>query len=139
MVNLILVINFSVVGLFLLLEVFQMHQASRAAARKARAELEAAAARGRMSNPPTCRWELRDGNKFINFLSHYKAEAGSDARYLSDLIRRMTGCPAYLDSADLVDLRALFNEGVHKTDVLVILATKSVFTRPWCLMEMWET
>ena len=72
------------------------------------------------------------------FLSHYKVEAGSDARYLSDLIRRMTGCPAYLDSADLVDLRALFNEGVHKTDVLVILATQSVFTRPWCLVEMWE-
>ena len=65
MVNLILVINFSVVGFFLLLEVFQMYQASRAAARKARAELEAAAARGRMSNPPTCRWELREGNKFI--------------------------------------------------------------------------
>ena len=35
-------------------------------------------------------------------------EAGSDARYLSDLIRRMTGAPAYLDSTDLVDLRLLF-------------------------------
>ena len=50
----------------------------------------------------------------------------------------MTGCHAYLDSTDLVDLRTLFNEGVHKTDVLFILATKSVFTRPWCLLEMWE-
>ena len=28
--------------------------------------------------------------------------------------------------------------GVHKSDVLVILATKGVLTRPWCLMEMWE-
>ena len=44
----------------------------------------------------------------------------------------MTGCPAYLDSTDLVDLRTLFNEGVHKTDVLVVLATKGVLTRPWC-------
>jgi len=50
----------------------------------------------------------------------------------------MTGCPAYLDSIDLVDLRALFNEGVHKTDVMIVLATKEVFTRPWCLLEMWE-
>ena len=50
----------------------------------------------------------------------------------------MTGAAAYLDSSDLVDLRTLFNEGVHKTDVLFILATKSVFTRPWCLLEMWE-
>ena len=32
--------------------------------------------------------------------------AGSDARYLSDLIRRMTGCPAYLDSTDLVNPNA---------------------------------
>lgn len=73
-----------------------------------------------------------------SFLSHYKVEAGSDARYLSDLIRRMTGCPAYLDSTDLVDFRALFAEGVNKSEVLVILATQGVFTRPWCLMEMWE-
>ena len=50
----------------------------------------------------------------------------------------MTGATAYLDSTDLVDLRTLFNEGVHKTDVLVILATKGVLTRPWCVMEMWE-
>ena len=74
----------------------------------------------------------------------------------------MTGCAGYLDSNDLVDLRTLFNEGertpsrtctfkpdsslmicpcvagVHKSDVLVILATKGVLTRPWCLMEMWE-
>ena len=50
----------------------------------------------------------------------------------------MTGCPAYLDSTDLVDLRTLFNEGVHRTDVLVILATKGVLTRPWCILEMWE-
>ena len=28
--------------------------------------------------------------------------------------------------------------GVHKSDILVILATKGVLTRPWCLMEMWE-
>ena len=28
--------------------------------------------------------------------------------------------------------------GVHKSDVVVILATESVLTRPWCLMEMWE-
>ena len=57
---------------------------------------------------------------------------------LSDLIQRMTCCHAYLDSTDLVDLRTLFNQGVHKTDVMVVLATKDVFTRPWCLMEMWE-
>ena len=96
------------------------------------------AARGRMSVPPVCEWQLEKGHKYCTFLSHYKVEAGSDARYLSDLIRRMTGQPSYLDSTDLVDLRMLFHDGVHKTDVVVILATKGVLTRPWCVMEMWE-
>eukprot|EP00908_Phaeocystis_cordata_P021907 Transcript_4311.p1 GENE.Transcript_4311~~Transcript_4311.p1 ORF type:complete len:682 (+),score=196.31 Transcript_4311:167-2212(+) len=129
-----------VAGLLLSLLVFllQLNESARTARRIADAERTAAAARGRMSNPPTCDWQLRAGNKYLAFLSHYKVEAGSDARYLSDLIQRMTGCHAYLDSTDLVDLRTLFNEGVHKTDVVFILATKGVFTRPWCLMEMWE-
>ena len=120
------------------LAAYQMYRAAQTAARMARAEREAAAARGRMSQPPTFNWQLKEGNTYLTFLSHFKVEAGSDARYISDLIQRMTGCRAYLDSTDLVDLRTLFNEGVHKTDVLFILATKGVFTRPWCLMEMWE-
>ena len=41
----------------------------------------------------------------------FKEEAGSDARYLSDLIKRKTGRATYLDSNELVDLRTLFNEG----------------------------
>ena len=28
--------------------------------------------------------------------------------------------------------------GVHKSDVVVVLATKGVLTRPWCLLEIWE-
>ena len=95
-----------------------------------------------------------------HLLADYKVEAGSDARYLSDLIRRMTGCPAYLDSTDLVEfrspqvqprppmlscvrkcmahtcgyrgsLRTLFGDGVCKSDCVVVLATQHVFTRPW--------
>merc|ERR1719424_880676 len=127
-------------GLAISLLAFLLHM--NAALRKARqaaaTEREASAARGRLSHPPTTSWQLRQGNRYCMFLSHFKVEAGSDARYLSDLIKRMTGCAGYLDSNDLVDLRTLFNEGVLKSDVLVILATKSVLTRPWCLMEMWE-
>ena len=122
----------------LIMSVHNFRAAAAAQAREDAAAREAEEARGRMSSPPTTKWVLPDGFKYCTFLSHFKVEAGSDARYLSDLIRRMTGQPAYLDSTDLVDLRTLFNEGVHKTDVLVILATKGVFTRPWCLMEMWE-
>ena len=34
------------------------------------------------------------------FLSHYKAEAGSDARYLNDLLERMLQCTVFLDSKE---------------------------------------
>ena len=118
--------------------VMTMTQSAREAVRALIAAQKEEEARGRMTLPPVCDWQLAKGHKYCTFLSHYKVEAGSDARYLSDLIRRMTGAPAYLDSTDLVDLRLLFQDGVHKTDAFVILATKGVLTRPWCLMEMWE-
>ena len=93
------------------LAVYQVYQSTRKAARAAAAEREASIARGRLTHPPSYNWKLRQGNRYCIFLSHFKEEAGSDARYLSDLIRRKTGCAAYLDSNDLVDLRTLFNEG----------------------------
>ena len=93
------------------LAVYQVYHSTRAAARAAAVEREASIARGRLTTPPMHSWELRQGNRYCVFLSHFKEEAGSDARYLSDLIRRKTGCAAYLDSNDLVDLRTLFNEG----------------------------
>ena len=93
------------------LAVYQVYQSTRKAARAAAAEREASIARGRLTHPPSHKWELRQGSRFCMFLSHSKEEAGSDARYLSDLIKRKTGCAAYLDSNDLVDLRTLFNEG----------------------------
>ena len=93
------------------LAVCQAYHSARAAARAAAAEREASIARGRLSHPPTISWELRQGNRYCVFLSHFKEEAGANARYLSDLIKRKTGCAAYLDSNDLVDLRTLFNEG----------------------------
>ena len=117
---------------------FALYEAAMSEATARRAAQKDAAAKGQMSKPPTCEWVLKPGHKYCSFLSHFKVEAGSDARYLSDLIKRMSGAASYLDSTDLTDLRTLFNEGVHKSDVLVILATKGVFTRPWCLMEMWE-
>lgn len=46
-------------------------------------------------------------------------------------MRKMLYCPVYLDSSTLSDLRTLFTEGVHKSDVIVLLATRGVLTRPW--------
>lgn len=72
------------------------------------------------------------------FLSHYKVEAGSDARYFNDLLHRMLQCRVFLDSAELDDLRKLFTEGLHQSDVVVLLCTKGLLTRPWCLLELYE-
>ena len=81
---------------------FDLSQAAREEARAAAHASRAAEAHGRMTSPPKCQWLLgtnKQGgtNKYALFLSHYKVEAGSDARYLNDLIRRMTGRPVYLD------------------------------------------
>ena len=96
-----------------ILAVYQVYHTARLEARAAAAKHEAAIARGRLSQPPSYNWKLRQGNRYCIFLSHFKEEAGSDARYLSDLLCRMTSCAAYLDSNDLVDLRTLFNEGAR--------------------------
>ena len=45
---------------------------------------------------------------------------------------------AFLDSSDLRDLNHLFDEGVHQSEVLLVLLTSGILTRPWCLMEIWE-
>ena len=52
------------------------------------------------------------------------------------MLKAMAGQRAFLDSQDLVDLRTLFEHGVHASDVVVLLATKGVLTRPWCLLEL---
>ena len=107
------------------LAVYPVYLSTRAAARAAAAEREASIARGRLTNPPMLKWELRQGNRYCVFLSHFKEEAGSDARYLSDLIRRKTGCAAYLDSNDLVDLRTLFNEGELTTALHTVTSLRA--------------
>jgi hypothetical protein len=55
-----------------------------------------------------------------------------------DLLRKMLRMPVFLDSSALRDLRKLVTDGVYKSDVLLLLASKSVLTRPWCLIELLE-
>jgi hypothetical protein len=90
------------------------------------------------ANLPTCEWHMKPGQEFSCFLSHYKAEAGAEARYLKDSLDKMLSCPAYLDSSTLADLRELFRSGVRQSEVLVLLLSQGVLTRPWCLLEIRE-
>jgi len=87
---------------------------------------------------PTCEWHLKLGQSFSCFLSHYKVEAGAEARYLKDALDKMLSCPAYLDSSTLADLRDLFRNGVRKSEVLLLLLSNSVLARPFCLLEIRE-
>ena len=92
----------------------------------------------RLLDPPTCSWQPKRG-MYAAFISHCKDEAGSDARYLRDLLERMLGgTPCFLDSANLADLRNLLSEGLRRADVVLLLGTTSVFTRPWVLIELFE-
>ncbi|KAL1526947.1 hypothetical protein AB1Y20_015637 [Prymnesium parvum] len=88
-------------------------------------------------DPPYIKWKQK--HIYACFLSHYKMESASDARYMHDMLRKMLRTPVFLDSSALSDLRELITQGVHKSDTLVLLATKSVLTRPWCLLELLET
>ena len=91
-----------------------------------------------MLQPPSCQWAatVKTG-RYAAFISHFKVEAGSDARYLKDLLERMLGARVYLDSVDLVDLGTLV-DGVHASDCVVLLGTPGVLTRPWCIVELYS-
>merc|ERR1719454_2306915 len=54
---------------------------------------------------------------------------------MNDMLSKMLRYPVFLDSANLVDLRKLLTDGVADSDVILFLATKGLFTRPWCLLE----
>ena len=61
------------------------------------------------------------------------------ARYVHDMMQRMlNGVPVFLDSTELTDLNAIFENGVLKCETLAVFLTDSVFTRPWCLLEIFE-
>ena len=84
--------------------------------------------------PPTVKWPGEKSNAC--FLSHYKMEAASDARLMHDMLAKMLRYPVFLDSSNLTDLRQLITDGVADSDVMLVLGTKGLFTRPWCLLEI---
>ena len=74
---------------------------------------------------------------YAAFLSHMKHEAGMEARYMRDKMQKMLRKPVFLDSSNLTDLRRLIKHGLCRCDTVVLLATKGVLLRPWCLLELW--
>ena len=81
--------------------------------------------------------ELRKGGGgFAAFLSHYKIEAATEARWLQEKIEvALFGRQLFLDSDDLVDLTKL-RDHVRESDCVLLLQTRSVLSRPWCIVEL---
>ncbi|CAE6938440.1 unnamed protein product, partial [Symbiodinium sp. KB8] len=75
--------------------------------------------------------------RFKFFLCHHKRDAGAMARLLKmELERRLHGTRAFIDCDDLSDLTQLFSYVAQDTESFVILGTKEVFLRKWCIGEM---
>lgn len=77
------------------------------------------------------------------FLSHYKAEAASSAALMEENLNRLLQeeildvvfqAPVFLDSENLLNLGDLNPHVTHSHNFLLLL-TKGVLTRPWCLLE----
>lgn len=72
---------------------------------------------------------------------HYKDEAASSARQMKmqlqqELGRLNTNAEIYLDSDDLRDLRRLL-DAVKDSEVLVLMQTRHLLSRPWALLEIY--
>eukprot|EP00966_Prymnesium_polylepis_P082686 1914658-Prymnesium_polylepis.1 len=67
-------------------------------------------------DPPYLKTPWQLSGVYACFLTHYKMECASEARYMHDVLRKMLRAPVFLDSSALNDLRNLVAEGVHKSD-----------------------
>jgi len=77
----------------------------------------------------------RGKKRWAAFISHYKVEAAMEARFLQTEIEALLGRKCFLDSDDLRDLR-LLQQSVRNSDCLIVVQSKSILTRPYCLLEM---
>jgi hypothetical protein len=85
-------------------------------------------------------------SEHLCFISHYKLEAGTEASLMQDGLHnfikedeRSSGHtferPVFIDTEDLRDLNDL-ETFVQRSHNLILLLTKNVLTRPWCLLEI---
>ena len=72
---------------------------------------------------------------FAAFISHAKAEASMEARFLQTELEGLFQKRVFLDSDDLRDLRKL-QDHVRECDVFLLVQSASVLTRPYCLLEL---
>ena len=76
------------------------------------------------------------GNQFAAFVSHAKADASMEARYLQTELEKRTRRRVFLDSDDLRDLSQLAAH-VLDSDVIIVVQSANVLSRPYCLLELY--
>ena len=81
---------------------------------------------------------LRLRKPFQFFLCHHKVGGGAFCRLLKVrlLSHGQVSSDVFLDSDNLQDLSLLFAIVGEKTETLVVLCTKEILYRPWCVGEM---
>lgn len=72
---------------------------------------------------------------FACFISHFKVEAATEARWLQERLEDVLGKRCFLDSDDLTDLSRL-KDHVRESKCILLLQTRGVLARPWCLLEL---
>ena len=72
---------------------------------------------------------------YVAFISHMKGEAAMEARFLQTELERSLQRKVFLDSDDLRDLDQL-RQHVEESEVIVLIQSKSVLSRPFCLVEL---
>ena len=81
---------------------------------------------------------LRLRKPFQFFLCHHKVGGGAFCRLLKVrlLSHGQVTRSVFLDSDNLQDLSLLFGAVAEKTETLVVLCTREILHRPWCVGEM---
>ena len=91
-----------------------------------------------MSTNERGRRRSRESTKegYLAFVSHMKAEAAMEARFLqTELESRHEDEVVFLDSDDLRDLSKLVHH-VQQSRCLVLVQTRNVLARPYCILEL---
>ena len=64
------------------------------------------------ASSPRSRFDSLSRSLYSCFLSHYKAQAGMEARYLNDMLQKLLRRECFLDSQNLTNLRDLISCGL---------------------------
>ena len=79
---------------------------------------------------------VRKRTTFAAFVSHAKADASMEARYLQEQLEKKLRKRCFLDSDDLRDLSQL-TAHVLDSDGIVVVQSANVLSRPYCLLELY--